>query len=65
MRNKEFDNILNECLERLLVKGESLEQCLQRYPGQAAELKPLLETALAAREASSIQPRADFNGRGR
>lgn len=65
MKNREFDNILNECLERLLVKGESLEQCLARYPEQAAELKPLLETALAAREASTIQPRADFKARAR
>ncbi|NQT30857.1 MAG: hypothetical protein HQ588_00850 [Deltaproteobacteria bacterium] len=65
MNNKEFDNILNECLERLLVKDESLEQCLQRYPEQAAELKPLLETALAAREASAIQPRPDFKARAR
>jgi hypothetical protein len=65
MNNKEFDNIFNECLERLLVKGESLEQCLARYPEQAAELKPLLETALAAREASAIQPRPDFRARAR
>ncbi len=65
MKDKEFNNILNECLERLLVKGESLEQCLQSYPEQAAELKPLLETALAAREASAIQPRPDFRARAR
>jgi hypothetical protein len=65
MNNKEFDNILNECLERLLVKGESLEQCLECYPAQAAELKPLLETALAAREASAIRPRPDFRARAR
>ena len=65
MKDKEFNNILNECLERLLVKGESLEQCLERYPEQAAELKPLLETALAAREASAIQPRPDFRARAR
>jgi hypothetical protein len=65
MNNKEFDNILDDCLERLLVKGESLEQCLERYPAQAAELGPLLETALAAREASAIQPRPDFRARAR
>jgi len=52
-------------MEQLLVKGESLEQCLERYPEQAAELKPLLETALAAREASAIQPRPDFKARAR
>jgi hypothetical protein len=60
MKSKEFDNILNDCLERLLIRGESLEQCLDRYPEQAAELKPLLKTALAAREAAAIQPHPDF-----
>jgi hypothetical protein len=65
MKPKEFNNILNDCLERLLIKGESLEQCLEHYPGQADELKPLLETALEAREASAIQPRPDFRARAR
>jgi hypothetical protein len=65
VKNKEFDNILNDCLERLLLDGESLEQCLEHYPAQAAELKPLLETALAAREAAAIQPRPDFRARAR
>jgi hypothetical protein len=64
MKDKEFDNILNECLERLL-KGETVEQCLQGYPEQAEELKPLLETALVAKKASAIQPRADFKARAR
>jgi len=64
MKDKEFNNILNECLERLL-KGETIEQCLQGYPEQAAELKPLLETALAAKRASAIKPRADFKARAR
>jgi hypothetical protein len=63
--SKEFDNILNECLERLLFRGETIEQCLQSYPEQAAELKPLLETALVAKKASAIQPRAEFKARAR
>jgi len=62
---KEFDNILNECLERLLVRGETIEQCLQRYPEQEEELRSLLQTALAAKEASAIQPRAEFKARAR
>jgi hypothetical protein len=65
MNNKEFDNILDDCLEQLLVKGESLEKCLEHYPAQADELRPLLETALAAREASAIQPRPDFRAKAR
>jgi len=63
-RDKEFNNILNECLERLL-EGEAIEQCLRRYPEQANELKPLLQTALVARRVSVIQPRADFKARAR
>jgi len=63
--SKEFDNILDECLQRLLVKGETIEQCLQSHPEQAAQLKPLLEAALAVKEASAIQPRAEFKARAR
>ena len=63
--NKEFDNILDECLERMLVGGETIEQCLERYPEQAAQLKPLLETALAVKETSAVQPRAEFKARAR
>jgi len=64
-KEKEFNNILDECLERLLVKGETIEQCLQTYPEQAANLKPLLQTALATRQAVAIQPRAEFKARAR
>ena len=64
-RGREFDNILDECLERLLVRGEKLEQCLTSYPEQAAELKPLLETALVTKQASAIEPRPEFKARAR
>ena len=60
--SKAFNNILDECLERLL-SGETIEQCLQSYPEQAAELKPLLQTALAVKKASTIQPRTEFIAR--
>jgi hypothetical protein len=64
-KSKEFDNILDECLERLLVRGETVEQCLQSFPMYADELKPLLETALTTRQLSSIQPRAEFRDKAR
>ena len=64
-KGKEFDNILDECLERLLVKGETIEQCLASYPKQADELEPLLRTAQAAKQASAIQPRPEFRARAR
>lgn len=64
-KSREFDNVLDECLERLLVKGEPIAQCLQSFPKQADELKPLLETALATRKASAIQPRPEFRDKAR
>jgi hypothetical protein len=62
---KEFNNILDECLERLLVRGEAVEQCLVSYPEQADELEPLLRTALEAKESLAIQPRPEFRARAR
>ena len=62
---EEFNNILDECLERLLVRGETVEQCLASYPGQADELEPLLRTALVTKKALAIQPRPEFKARAR
>jgi hypothetical protein len=62
-RTREFDNILEECLERVLIKGETVEQCLAAYPEHAAELEPLLQTVLVAKEASAIKPRPEFRER--
>jgi len=64
-KNREFDDILDECLERLLAKGETLEHCLQSYPREAADLKPLLETALVTKQVSAIEPRPEFRARAR
>jgi hypothetical protein len=61
---KEFDNILDECLQRLL-EGESIEACLSRYPEHAAELEPLLRAAQATLKATDIQPRPEFRDRAR
>ncbi len=63
--SKEFDNILDECLERILAKGETVEQCLQSFPRYAEELKPLLETAVTASQVSAIQPRPEFREKAR
>ncbi len=63
--SKKFDDVLDECLERLLVRGETIEQCLQSYPEQATELKPLLQTVLEVKQASTIQPNAEFRARAK
>lgn len=63
--NKELDNILDECLKRLLIKGETIEQCLNSYPEYAVELKPLLETTVVTQKALAIEPRPEFKARAR
>ena len=63
-KSSDFENILDACLE-CLVKGETVEQCLESYPELAVQLEPLLRTAQAAREASAILPRAEFKARAR
>ncbi len=65
MKQKEFDNILDECLERILTRGETVERCLESYPEQSAELEPLLQTALLTKRASAIKPRPEFRERAR
>jgi len=64
-KDREFDDVLDECLERLLVNGEIVEQCLQSFPEQRVELKPLLRTAVDVRKASAVEPRAEFKARAR
>ena len=64
-KDDEFNNILDECLERLLVKGETIEQCLSSYPEYVAELEPLLHTVVATKKALAIQPRPEFKSKAR
>ena len=51
---EKFENILEKCLERITVKGESIEACLSDYPEHASRLEPLLRTAISA--SSCVQP---------
>lgn len=64
-KRKEFGNILDECLERMLTKGETIEQCLTSYSEWATELEPLLRTALSTKETLAISPRPEFRERAR
>jgi hypothetical protein len=58
------EDVLNECLEAVL-RGESEADCLERYPQQAAELKPLLKTMVAAKAACKVTPRLEYRARAR
>jgi uncharacterized protein YggL (DUF469 family) len=59
---REFENILDECLDRV-IKGEAIDLCLARHPEHAAELEPLLRTALETKMAAAIKPRPEFRQR--
>ena len=62
---KNLENIFNECLERMF-QGESIDSCLGSYPEEAAELEPLLRTAMGfSWRASSLQPRPEFKAQTR
>ncbi|AII58300.1 hypothetical protein ASJ33_06760 [Dehalococcoides mccartyi] len=64
--NPEFDNILNECLDRILINGQDLESCLRLYPDQAVELAPLLKTATGIDAlASGCKPSESFKAKAR
>lgn len=64
-KDKKLNNILDECLERMLANGETTEQCLEKYPEYAAELEPLLRTAMVTNEAIDVTPSPEFKARAR
>ncbi|MFA5308993.1 MAG: DUF5667 domain-containing protein [Dehalococcoidales bacterium] len=59
---RDFDNILDECLDRLM-RGEDVNTVLALYPDYAGELAPLLKTALETRHAAAVKPRPEFRQR--
>jgi hypothetical protein len=60
-----IDKIFDECVNRI-NSGESIESCLQRYPGDAPELSVLLQTYVNVRwRGSLVQPNPDFKARAR
>jgi hypothetical protein len=61
-QSREFDDILNECIERVL-KGETIESCLASFPEHAAELEPLLRTVVTTWNVTDILPRPEFRQR--
>ncbi len=52
----EFDLILEECVD-LIARGEtSPEECLAAYPEYAAQLEPILYTAVCLQEGREVTP---------
>lgn len=43
MTEPDLEAILDECLQDMSTRGESIERCLQRYPQYAGQLAPLIQ----------------------
>ncbi len=52
MADQRFVNAFNDCIDRL-ANGETIAECLRRYPEYAIDLRPMLEAGLLARRAES------------
>jgi hypothetical protein len=60
---QDFDDILNECLERVAA-GEDITACIERYPEQAEELASLLRIAkVTMKVASEVSQTDDVKAR--
>ena len=55
---QDFDDILNECLERVAA-GEGITACIERYPEQAEELASLLGIAKVTMQVASEVSQAE------
>lgn len=63
--SQRFKEVLNDSLDRILIRGETIEQVLSYYPQHAGELKALLKAALLASQSAKSQPRAEFKKEAR
>ncbi|MBI4788946.1 MAG: hypothetical protein HY782_18090 [Chloroflexi bacterium] len=52
--------ILDECLEDILIRRATVAECLAKYADYAAELGPLLDTALAISQVTNVRPSYEF-----
>lgn len=67
MINKDIAQILDECLDKAILKSKpeiTLEECLSEYRMVKLDLEPLLKTAQYTRDSlSTVVPSSEFNQR--
>jgi hypothetical protein len=61
----ELEFALDDCLQQLAAGTASIDQCLALYPQLAAELRPLLETALRLQQGKHVRPSGALRDRTR
>ncbi len=65
MTSERFDQILDECIDRIVLGGDTVETCLARYPEHAAELEPHLRLIVATAGSLALPSVTDAKERGR
>ncbi len=63
--DKRFDDVLDECIDLIVVEGRAVEECLARYPQWAAQLEPLVRLAQSMADACRFEARPDFKAQVR
>ena len=63
--SKDFEIILDECIDRILIKGATVEDCLASYPEKASELGPHLHLVTRANSSLSFTPSTAAKDRAR
>ena len=61
----DFETRLDECLQALSEGRWDLDECLRRYPEDAAALRPLLLAATAFATTHNVEPRPEFAEKAR
>ena len=56
---RSFAEILDECIDRVLARGESIEACVRDFPEHADELREALSAGVAAGQAFAFFPDPD------
>jgi len=63
MMQQRFEEVLDECVTRIVLRGQTVETCLRDYPDLAPDLEPELRLAVAARDMYTPRPEAKERAR--
>lgn len=63
MKTKDFEAILETCVDQIASGESTLEECLARYPQHAAQLEPVLFAATQLQRGREIKPSPFLRGR--